>query len=67
MSDILLLFTLGIMVISILVDFYRVWQFKQYLKQNKTILSEMEFKRKQIQELAIRMERISEINETIND
>lgn len=64
MSDILLLVTLGIMVISILVDFYRVWQFKQYLKQNKTILSEMEFKRKQIQELTIRMERISEINET---
>lgn len=67
MSDILLLATLGIMTVAIFFDMYRVWQFSKYIAQNKKILAEMEAKRKQIYELSILFDRITEINETINN
>ncbi len=67
MNDTLLLVTLGIMTLAIFFDIYRVLQFRKYLEQNKKILIEMELKRKQIFELSILFDRITEINETINN
>ena len=67
MNDTLLLVTLGIMTLAIFFDIYRVLQFRKYLEQNKKILIEMELKRKQIFELSIVLDRITDRNETINN
>lgn len=67
MNDYLLIFTLLIMSLGICIDIYRVNQFRNYIEQNRKILCEMELKRKEIFELSILMQKIGEINETIND
>lgn len=67
MVDYLLLLTLLIMSLGICTDIYRVNQIRRYIEQNKKILCEMELKRKEIYELSILIQKLGEINETIND
>lgn len=67
MSDIYLLATLGILVLSIFVDIFRVNQFRKYIQQNKIILAEMVKKNSESRDIMIQLKKIEEINETINN
>lgn len=67
MSEYLLLTTLFVMVIAICVDFYRVFQFKNYIEQNKIILQQMTLKIKQLRDVSIKLEHIQEMQEAIDE
>lgn len=67
MSDIYLLATLSILVLSIFVDIFRVNQFRKYIQQNKIILAEMVKKNSELRDIMIQLKKIEEINETINN
>lgn len=66
MSDIFLLIVLGVMILSIASDAFRIYQFKKYIKVQKDILIEMENKNKELKEIGIRLQMLSDITESNN-
>lgn len=63
MSDIFLLVVLGVMILSIASDAFRVYQFKKYIDIQKVILAEMGIKNKELKEIGIRLQMLSDITE----
>ncbi len=63
MSDIILRSVFGILILSVFSDYYRIYQFKKYIDIQKVILSEMEIKNKELKEIGIRLQMLSDITE----
>ena len=61
MSDIFLLVVLGVMILSIASDAFRIYQFKKYIEIQKQLLIEMENKNKELKEIGIRLQKLQEI------
>lgn len=65
MSDLLYYILFGVLIIYILVDVFRIWYMYNTLQKNKLILEEMKEKHKRLYELQILLERVNEIQESI--
>lgn len=63
MSDALLLVVLGVMILSIASDAFRIYQFKKYIAIQKKLLIEMDNKNKELKEIGIRLQMLSDITE----
>lgn len=61
MSDIFLLVVLGVMIVSIGSDAFRIYQFKKYIEIQKQLLIEMDNKNKELKEIGIRLQKLQEI------
>ena len=61
MSDIFLLVVLGVMIVSIASDAFRIYQFKKYIEIQKKLLIEMDNKNKELKEIGIRLQKLQEI------
>lgn len=60
MIDYLLLASVWILILS---QFYRVYQYQISIEQNKTLVSEMTTKNKQLLEIAVQLQRLEEMTE----
>ena len=61
--DVSFLIIVGLLVANLLTDFWRVWMFKRYLQETKQLINVMDYKNKELREIAIKIERFYEVVE----
>ena len=61
--DVSFLIIVGLLVANLLTDFWRVWMFKRYLQETKQLINVMDYKNKELREIAIKIQRFYEVVE----
>jgi len=61
--DVSFLIIVGLLLANLLTDFWRVWVFKRYLQETKKLIEIMDYKNKELREIAIKIERFYEVVE----
>ena len=61
--DVSFLIIVGLLIANLLTDFWRVWMFKRYLQETKQLINVMDYKNKELREIAIKIERFYEVVE----